>query len=339
MDTIGDVCHPEYSIVIPIYNEEQALPELHSRVRDLLDRLDGPAEVILVDDGSRDHSLQLMLDIHRVDSRFKVLELSRNFGHQIAISAGLDVAAGDAVIVMDGDLQDPPEVVLEMATKWREGYDVVHAVREQRLGETWAKRTMAAWFYRLHRRIANMDTPADAGDFRLVDRKALDAFRDMGERNRYVRGMFGWIGFHQTCIRYVRQERFAGRPAYSFWMSLRLAVDAMVSFSNMPLRLALSAGIAVSAFAAVYGLLALVARIEGHTVPGWTSLAVLTCFLGGIQLMVLGVMGEYLGRIYDEAKRRPLYIVRSQYGMIAARAERGCVPDEARCPVGHHHAA
>ena len=201
----------KYSIVIPIYNEEESFPALVKRLREVMDQLDGPAEVVLVDDGSRDRSYELMAAVNREDPRFKVLQLSRNFGHQIAITAGMDVAAGQAVIVMDADLQDPPEVILQMAARWQEGYEVVYAVREQREGETLFKRKTATIFYGIQRRLAEIDQPVEVGDFRLVDRKALDAFLQMRERNRYVRGMFSWVGFRQTAVPYTRASREAGR--------------------------------------------------------------------------------------------------------------------------------
>ena len=310
-----DASGPEYSFVLPVFNEERTLPELYARMCELLEKLDGSSEVILVDDGSRDGTLRLMLEIHAEDPRFRVIQFSRNFGHQIAITAGMDMAAGHAVVVMDADLQDPPQVVLEMAKRWREGYDIVYAQRMERQGETWFKRKTAEWFYRLERRLANAEIPENVGDFRLVDRQALDAFKQLRENNRYVRGMFSWIGFKQTSVPFVRAKRFAGRPQYTFMKSLKLAADAMISFSNIPLRIALTVGALVSALSCLYGLDAIFLKITGHTVPGWTSLAVLVSFLGGIQLLVLGVIGEYLGRIYDEAKNRPLYIVSAVHGL------------------------
>lgn len=314
-----DLCSPEFSFVAPVYNEEQTLPALFERLRDLIDRLEGDAEVILVDDGSRDRSFRLMQEIHQQDPRFKVIQLSRNFGHQVAITAGMDFAAGRAVIVMDADLQDPPEVVLEMAARWREGYDIVYAERVERLGESWFKRKTADWFYRLQSRLSNVTIPANVGDFRLVDRGALDAFKSMRENNRYVRGMFSWIGFKQTSVRFVRAERYAGRPQYTFWKSLRLAVDALISFSYAPLRLALSAGILVSLLALFYGGWAIGSKLTGRNVPGWTSIVALTSLLGGLQLMVMAVMCEYLGRIFEEVKDRPLYIVRRMSGIASAQ--------------------
>lgn len=301
---------PIYSFVIPVYNEEEVLPELCRRMTALFDELDGPAEVILVDDGSRDRSYALMLDMHAHDPRFKAVRFSRNFGKEVAVSAGLDLAAGDAVILMDADLQDPPELALEMARKWREGYDMVYARRDGRHGETWFKRESSKLFYRTLRRVSDVDVPLDVGDFRLVDRRALDAFRAMRERNRYVRGMFGWIGFRQTGITYVRPGRFAGTTKWPLAKLVRLALDGIISFSTAPLRIVLQVGFVVSIISFAAGLTALAIKFSGaYAVSGWASLMVWTSFLGGVQLTVIGVMGEYVGRIYDEVKRRPLYLV------------------------------
>jgi polyisoprenyl-phosphate glycosyltransferase len=306
---------PEYSLVVPIFNEEQTLSELVRRLQLLLDALDGPAEVVLVDDGSSDGSHDLMVAARETDSRFKVLRLSRNFGHQIAITAGMDVAAGNAVIVMDADLQDPPEVVLKMAARWREGFDVIYGVREGRPGETRFKKTTASAFYRLLRRISNIDVPLDVGDFRLVDRRALEAFKAMRETNRYVRGMFSWIGFRQVGVSFQREERFAGDTKYPLTKMLKFAADGVVSFSAAPLRLALNLGFAVSALSFLFGLVALVSKLAGfYSIPGLASIAVFVAFLGGMQLLVLGLMGEYIARIHDEVKDRPLYIVRDTHG-------------------------
>jgi dolichol-phosphate mannosyltransferase len=306
---------PDYSIVLPVYDEQETLPALYERLTRLLERLDGSAEVILVDDGSRDDSYALMLDLNRRDSRFKLLQLSRNFGHQVAITAGLDVAVGRAVIVMDADLQDPPETVLAMAERWREGFDVVYGVRHERRGETRFKRTSAAIFYRLLQRLADVELPADVGDFRLLDRKALDAYREMRESDRYVRGMVSWIGFNQIGVPYTRDERRAGGTKYPLRKMIKFAADGIVSFSNAPLRLALGLGFVVSAISFLYGFVAILLKATGaFTVPGWTSMIFVTSFLGGIQLIVLGVIGEYVGRTYIETKRRPLYVVNRAAG-------------------------
>jgi polyisoprenyl-phosphate glycosyltransferase len=302
--------------VLPIFNEEQTIPELVRRLGQLVEQLDGEAEVILVDDGSSDSSYELMVAAREKDPRFKLLRLSRNFGHQVAVTAGLDVASGDAVIVMDSDLQDPPEVALELAARWRDGYEVVYAVRTERHGESRFKEATAAGFYRLFKRMSDVDVPLDVGDFRLVDRRALDAFRSMRESNRYVRGMFSWIGFRQVGVPFTREERFAGETKYPLRKMLKFATDGIVSFSAYPLRVALKLGFLVSGFSFVLGIVFLVSQLAGlYSVPGLASIAVFVAFLGGIQLLLIGIMGEYIARIHDEVKGRPLYLVSETRGL------------------------
>lgn len=316
MGSVAALPRPQYSLVLPIYNEEDTIPELVRRLGELMDKFDGEAEAILVDDGSSDSSYQLMIAARKTDPRFKLLRLSRNFGHQIAVTAGLDVASGEAVIVMDADLQDPPEVALDLAARWREGYDVVYAVREERHGDSPFKRATAAGFYRLFKRMSDVDVPLDVGDFRLVDRRALDAFRSMRESNRYVRGMFSWIGFRQVGVPFAREERFAGETKYPLRKMVKFATDGIVSFSAYPLRLALKVGFVVSAFSFLLGIVFLVSRLAGfYSVPGLASVAVFVAFLGGIQLLLLGIMGEYIARIHDEVKGRPLYLVSETQGL------------------------
>lgn len=305
----------KYSVVIPIYNEQESIPTLVARLRAVMDQLDGPAEVVLVDDGSRDASYQLMVDVNRQDPRFKIVQLSRNFGHQIAITAGMDVASGQAVVVMDADLQDPPEVIPQLAARWQEGYDVVYAVRDHRDGETIFKRRSATMFYGLQRRLAEIDQPAEVGDFRLVDRRALDAFLQMRERNRYVRGMFSWIGFRQTAVPYHRAPRAAGKSKYPLRKMTRLAVDGFIGFSTAPLRLALTIGLLMAIGAVIYGVVLIALKLAGiPVVPGYASLLVTITFLSGVQLIVIGMVGQYVARIYDEARARPLYLVRDSRG-------------------------
>jgi dolichol-phosphate mannosyltransferase len=305
----------KYSIVIPIYNEQESLPSLVDRLGPVMDKLDGPAEVVLVDDGSRDASYQLMIEVNGRDPRFKIIQLSRNFGHQIAITAGMDVASGQAVVVMDADLQDPPEVILQLAERWQQGYDVVYARREQREGETLFKRKTATMFYGMQRRFAEIDQPAEVGDFRLVDRRALDAFLQMRERNRYVRGMFSWIGFRQTAVPYTRASREAGDSKYPLRKMVRLALDGFIGFSTAPLRLALSLGLLMAAGAIIYGVVLIAMKLAGvHYVAGYASLLVTITFLSGVQLTVIGMVGQYVARIYDEARARPLYLVREARG-------------------------
>jgi dolichol-phosphate mannosyltransferase len=301
---------PRYSLVVPAYNEEGVVNELVARLGELMDALDGDSEAIIVDDGSRDRTYELLLAAAQDDSRFKLVKLSRNFGHQIALTAGVDISTGDAVIVLDADLQDPPEVVLELAARWREGYDIVYAVRQERGGETRFKRATAAWFYRGFNKISEVDVPVDVGDFRLIDRRALDVFNQMRESSRFVRGMFSWIGFTQTGVEYNRAERFAGETKYPLRKMLRFAATGVTSFSEAPLRLALNAGFFVSFVSFVVGIFAIVAKLTGaFTVPGWASIVVVVTLIGGVQLIVLGVIGVYIGDIHTEVKNRPLYVV------------------------------
>ncbi len=306
---------PTYSIVVPVFNEAETLAELHRRLSELMDQLDGPCELILVNDGSSDGSGGIMMGLAESDKRVKVVDLSRNFGHQIAVSAGLDHASGQAAIIMDADLQDPPEVALEMAAKWREGYEVVYAVRERREGESWFKRASAAVFYRLLRRLTETDIPLDTGDFRLVDRKALDTVLRMPERHRFLRGMFAWVGFRQIGVPFKRADRYAGKTKYPLRKMIKLAADGVLGFSNEPLRLGMRLGFVVAGGAVLYGIAMALLKLFGiWAASGWTSLIVVITFLGGIQLMVIGAIGEYLGRVYDEVRDRPLYIVREIRG-------------------------
>jgi len=301
---------PTYSVVVPAHNEEGVIEELAARLTEVMDALDGDAEAILVDDGSRDRTYELMLEAASVDPRFRLIRLSRNFGHQIALTAGVDLAAGDAVIVLDADLQDPPEVILDLAARWREGYDIVYAVREVRDGETRFKRATASAFYRAFNRISEVEVPVDVGDFRLVDRRALDVFSQMRESNRFVRGMFSWIGLRQTGVPYHRHERFAGETKYPLRKMVRFAATGVISFSAAPLRAALNLGFFVSIVSFLILVWSLIVNLGGFfNVPGWTSIVVVVCFIGGIQLVVLGVIGEYIGDIHAEVKRRPLYVI------------------------------
>jgi glycosyltransferase involved in cell wall biosynthesis len=310
-----------YSIVVPIYNEEAVLPILLKRLDALMDALDGPAEAILVDDGSTDSGSIFLRARAKDNRRYRYIGLTRNFGHQIAITAGMDAASGQAVIVMDGDLQDPPEIVQEMIACWKEGYDVVYARRRSREGEGTFKRWTAAAFYRLLNRMSSVDIPEDVGDFRLIDRRVLDAFRQMPEQDRFVRGMFAWLGFRQTAVEFDRPARVAGETKYPFWKMVRLAVNGVIGFSDAPLKAAIWLGLAVSVFALCVGAYAVERFLVNEVVAGWTSIVVVVSFLSGINLLVSGVMGLYIGRIHAEVKRRPLYIVDQRIGFepIAAR--------------------
>ena len=305
----------KYSIVIPLYNEESGLPTLVERLQELMGQFDGPAEVVMVDDGSRDATYHLAQAASLQDPRFKLIQFSRNFGHQVAITAGMDAASGDAVIIMDADLQDPPYVVLQMIEKWKEGYEVVYGLREHRQGERLFKTATASVFYGLLHRIAEIDTPVDVGDFRLVDRKALNAFLQMRENNRYVRGMFSWVGFRQTGVPYTREERHSGATHYTLSKMVKLASNGILGFSSAPLRLALSTGVFLAIASVIYGVVAISLKLAGESlVPGYASLLFAITFLSGIQLAVMGMVGLYVGRIYDEARARPLYIVRERHG-------------------------
>lgn len=299
-----------YSFVIPVFNEEQVLGELHRRLSEAVDALDGPAEIILVDDGSTDRTREVARELRSRDQRVKLVVLSRNFGHQLAISAGLDFASGEAVVIMDADLQDPPEVVPEMAERWREGYDVVYAVRSGRQGETRFKRGTASLYYKLMSRLTNIEIPPDAGDFRLVDRRVAGIVANMREPDRYLRGMFAWVGFRQTAVRYERASRSEGETKYSLGRMIRFATDGLLSFSTIPLRLTLAGGFAIAGLAFAAGIAAAVLRLVGaYTTPGWASLIVVLTFFSGVQMIVLGTIGLYVGRIYAQGKHRPLYLV------------------------------
>jgi dolichol-phosphate mannosyltransferase len=315
---------PEISFVIPVLDEREVVEELHRRLVGVMDELAVDCEVVLVDDGSTDGTHEVIADLHRRDPRVKLLRLSRNFGHQAAITAGLDHATGRAVVIMDGDLQDPPEVVVEMVRKWREGFHVVYAVRDDRAGETRFKLATARWFYRTLGRLSEVPIPEDAGDFRLVDRTVLDAVGSMREHRRYLRGMFAWVGYDQVGVRYSRDVRHSGRTKFPLHRMLAFASDGIVSFSVAPLRLALNLGFLGSLLSVLLGLAAVVVKVGGlFVVPGWTSIVVALGFLTGVQLMVLGVMGEYIARIYDEVKRRPLYLVRDSVGVDEPYQTRG----------------
>jgi dolichol-phosphate mannosyltransferase len=302
-----------YSIVVPVYNELESLPHLYQRVRKVMTSTRESWELIIVDDGSSDGSTDLIRDLARKDRHVRPVVFARNFGHQIAITAGWDYARGDAVVTIDADLQDPPEAILELAKKWKEGYEVVYAVRAERAGESWFKKLTASVFYRLIYRITDVTIPVDSGDFRLMDRKVVDVLKKMRERHRFPRGMSAWVGFRQVGVKYKRSPRYAGATKYPFKKMLLLALNAITSFSYFPLQVAtyfgfFSAGLAILAIPVVVYLR--MAGIPQFTGQATTLIAVL--FLGGIQLISLGILGEYIGRLYDEAKGRPLYVVREE---------------------------
>jgi dolichol-phosphate mannosyltransferase len=305
-----------YSFVIPFMNEEAVLPLLFERMSTLMNALDGPSEVVLVDDGSRDRSAALVADQSGLDPRFKMIRLSRNFGHQIAVTAGLDAVQGQAIIIMDADLQDPPELVHEMVAKWREGYQIVHAQRRERAGETWFKRTSAKLFYQGLSKLASVEIPQNVGDFRLVGAEVVRAIQAMPERDRFLRGMFAWVGFRQTFVQFDRPERAAGETKYPLRKMMRLAMDGVVGFSDAPLRMALWLGALVSLGAIGYGAyITFLAVFSNGLVEGWASTVVILAFLSGVNLLISGVIGLYVGRIHNEAKQRPLYFVSEKVGL------------------------
>ena len=303
---------PKISIVVPFLNEKENLPVLLERVKATFANRGEAWELVLVDDGSTDGSAEWAVEQARADRRVRVVRLSRNFGHQLAITAGLDRADGDAVAVMDADLQDPPETIGAMVDKWREGNDVVYAIRRSRAGETWTKKFLAAAFYRVFRRLAKVDVPMDAGDFRLVDRKVVDALKEMRELHRFMRGLTCWVGFRQGAVEYDRAARHAGETKYPVWKSARLAFDAITSFSGSPLRWIVVLGLGVCGIAALWVLYVMAQAVlrPGSMQPGWASTIAVMVFLGGVQLVSIGMLGQYVSRIFEEGKRRPLYLVR-----------------------------
>jgi glycosyltransferase involved in cell wall biosynthesis len=308
---------PTVSFVVPVKDEEAVLPELYRRLDATSREIQGECEFILVDDGSTDRSRELMSEMRGRDERVKLLFLARNFGHQLAISAGLDFASGDAVVILDGDLQDPPEVVLEMVPLWREGYEVVHGVRRQRVGESRLKLWTAHRFYRLMHRLSDVEFPLDSGDFRLVDRRVADVVRGMREPDRYLRGMFAWVGFRQTTVSYDRDERFAGKTKNSWAKMISFAIDGILGFSVAPLRFILGLGFVISLLSLAVGVVAIILKLTGQLPPvqGWASLTVLVTFLAGVQLIVLGTIGLYVARGYEQGKNRPLYLIASAEGL------------------------
>jgi dolichol-phosphate mannosyltransferase len=301
---------PTFSIVVPVFNENENLPELYRRVKEAMDSTHEPWELILVDDGSHDGSTEIIRNLARQDERVQPVIFARNFGHQIAITAGLDYSQGAAVVLLDADLQDPPEVILEMVAKWREGYQVVYAIRAEREGETWFKKITASLFYRIIYRITEVKIPLDTGDFRLLDRKVVDVLKKMREKHRFPRGMVAWVGFRQVGVPYRRAARFAGETKYPFKKMIKLALDAITGFSYFPLQLATYVGFTAAGVSILVIPVVIIMRLVGHEAFfGQASTLLAVLFLGGVQLICLGILGEYIGRIYDEVKGRPLYIV------------------------------
>ena len=308
---------PKYSLIIPIYNEEETIPELYRRVSDVMDSLDDSVELILINDGSRDRSLNLMRELQERDARVCYISFARNFGHQAAVTAGLNFARGQVIVVLDADLQDPPELIPKMIESWQAGYHVVYAQRTKRKKESWFKRLTAYVFYRLLRQLADVDIPADTGDFCLMDRQVVEVLNSMPERNRYIRGLRAWIGFRQTAVKFERDPRFAGEVKYTFKKSLALAINSLVSFSKIPLRLSTYLGLFSALIALLMALLVLYWRLQQPDSPvtGLATILIAVFFLGSVQLISIGILGEYIGRIYEEVKGRPAYTIAEIAGL------------------------
>lgn len=312
----GGVDTPVFSVVAPVFNEEQLLPEFYRRVVATMEPLGEPFELVLVNDGCRDRSPQIMRDLHEQDPRVKVLNFSRNFGHQVAITAGTDYARGQAVVVIDSDLQDPPEVIPDLIEQWREGYQVVYAIRSERVGETWFKKLTASMFYRMIARITSIEIPVDTGDFRLMDRRVVDSLKRVREQHRFMRGLSVWVGFKQVGVPYKRDARKAGETKYPLRKMMRFAFDGITSFSYLPLQFATYLGFSIAGLSVLFIVLAMILRLSGmEALKGQATTLVSVLFMGGVQLIFLGIIGEYLGRIYNEVKQRPLYIVAEALGL------------------------
>jgi polyisoprenyl-phosphate glycosyltransferase len=304
---------PVLSIIVPVFNEAESLPELYRRMVEVMDSTHSSWEMILINDGSSDGSAGIMRGLNAKDGRIRIVDFVRNFGHQIAVTAGLDAAQGKAVIIIDADLQDPPEVILEMIAKWKEGFEVVYAVRTDREGESWFKEITAKIFYRLIYRITDVNIPLDSGDFRLLDEQVVRSLRQMRERHRFLRGMAAWVGFRQVGVPYHRHARFAGKTKYPFQKMMLLALNAITSFSYFPLQLATYIGFICAGIAAIFIPIVVILRLTGQgAFTGQATTLISVLFLGGVQLICVGILGEYIGRVYDEVKGRPLYIAREE---------------------------
>jgi glycosyltransferase involved in cell wall biosynthesis len=312
---------PLISVVVPVYNEVEGIREFHTRTSAALKSVPGVSyEIVYVDDGSRDGSYDLLREFASGDPCVRTVKFSRNFGHQIAITAGLDYARGDAVVFIDADLQDPPELIAQMVEQWKSGFDVVYARRSRRKGETRMKLLTAAAFYRILRSVTNIDIPPDVGDFRLISGRVADQLRSMREKDRYVRGLVSWVGFRQGSVMYERDERFAGETKYPYRKMIKFALDGVTSFSTAPLKIATWLGYAASGLAFLYLLSVFIQKLLGYTVQGWATIMVAVLFIGGVQLVCMGILGEYIGRIFSEIKPRPVYIVEEALGLQNAEA-------------------
>ena len=312
------------TVVVPVFNEVETIDVFYTRMKNVVDSLSPMSyELIFVDDGSRDDSFAKLTSLADLDNHIRVVKLSRNFGHQNAVTAGIDTARGEAVVIIDADLQDPPEVIPSMIRKWREGYDVVYGVRENREGEKWMKLYTAALFYRIMKRITRIEIPVDVGDFRLMSRRVVEKFKQIRERDRFIRGLVSWVGFRQTGVMYNREKRYAGETKYPIGKMLKFSLDGITSFSHAPLKIATWLGYGVSLIALLYTMIIIVEKFMGMTVPGFASIMAGMLFLGGVQLICLGIMGEYIGRIFNETKGRPIYIIEEVYEKTLTTNEPG----------------
>lgn len=310
MEKISD----KLSVVAPAYNEEESVEAFYNALTSVLESLTDSWEIICVNDGSKDRTLEKLVALHVCDPRIKVIDLSRNFGKEIALTAGLDYADGAAVIPIDFDLQDPPELIIDMVRLWKEGNDVVYATRTQREGESFIKRVTASGFYRVISKITHIDIPKDTGDFRLIDRRVMDDLKKLRETHRFMKGLFSWVGYKQVSLPYERKPRYAGMTTFNYWKLWNFAIEGITGFSIAPLQIAMYSGVIVSLFAFIYAVV-IVAKtlIFGEDVQGYPSMMVTILFMGGVQLVTIGIIGEYVGRIYDEVKQRPLYLVRETF--------------------------
>ena len=305
----------EISVIVPLYNESASIEHLFARLTPVLEGLHTSYEIICINDGSQDDTLSKLIKFRQQNPAIKIVNLSRNFGKEIALTAGIDYASGAAVIPIDADLQDPPELIVQLIAKWREGYDVVYGTRRSRQGETWLKKISSTAFYHTIGRMSHVPIPANTGDFRLLDRQVVEAIKKLPERTRFMKGLFAWVGYKQTSVLFDREPRYSGRTTWNYWKLWNFALDGIISFSFLPLKVWSYVGVTVSVISLLYALMLVVRTLVfGVDVPGYASLMVAILFLGGIQLITLGVLGEYLGRVYEEVKGRPLYFVREEYG-------------------------
>jgi polyisoprenyl-phosphate glycosyltransferase len=319
---------PSLTIVVPVFNETEVIDLFYARTKKVIEALDSVScRIVFVDDGSTDDSYKKLTHLADMDPHISVIKFSRNFGHQIAITAGIDLAQSDAVVIIDADLQDPPEVIAQLIAKWQEGYDVVYGVREQRAGESPLKLLTAAIFYKLLKRLTKIDIPVDVGDFRLMSQRVVSQFKTIRERDRFVRGLISWVGFKQIGVAYARDKRYAGETKYPYRKMMKFALDGITSFSSVPLKLASWLGYSASLVAFCYVCSVPIQKALGYTVQGWATLMIGILFLGGVQLICLGILGEYVGRIFDEIKQRPLYIIQEMYGDVNLMK-----PDETKSP-------